>query len=234
MDVIYMMEQILDHSEVIDLTLTLEDGMPKWPTQPPFQSTIYETMEWGNGSYHRGISMSEHTGTHIDAACHFVKNAESVESIPLTKLMGRGVKIDVTDVEPRSELPLERVIEFEEKYGEIRKGDIVFFYFGWDKEYALKPGGQNFVKDWPGISSDIGEYLVKKKVKAVGCDAMALDADGTNYPNHSILLSNSINILENVANLSNVPPFFACIGFPLKIKKGSGSPIRLVAFVDKI
>ncbi|MDO4553820.1 MAG: cyclase family protein [Lachnospiraceae bacterium] len=228
-----MMEQFLKQTEVIDLTLTLEERMPKWPTQPPFHAVTYEAMEWGFGSYHRGISMSEHTGTHMDAPSHFIPDTEGVDRTPFTQLMGRGVKIDATNAKPREAVGMETVAAFERNYGEIQQGDIVFFHFGWDKKYGLKPDGDGFLHDWPGIAPEVGEYLLQKRVKAVGCDPMALDPDGSDYPNHSILLGNGINILENVANLGSVPPFFTCIGLPLKIKDGSGSPIRILAFIDK-
>ncbi|SHK71091.1 cyclase family protein [Hespellia stercorisuis] len=233
MNGIKIMEDFLQSTRAIDLTLTLEEGMPKWPTQPPFSAVTYEALEWGFDSYHRGISMCEHTGTHIDAACHFVAGTDSIEKLPLTQIMGRGVKIDAVGTGPRASLGLDKVLEFEKQYGEIKEGDIVFFHFGWDYKYALKPDGQEFLKDWPGIAPEVGEYLRGKKVKAVGCDALALDADGTDFQNHVILLGNKINIIENVANLSKLPPFFSCVGLPLKVKNGSGAPLRLVAFVDK-
>ena len=62
---------------------------------------------------------------------------------------------------------------------------------------------------------------------------MALDADGTDYPCHGIMLESDINILENVNKLKELPPFFAVIGLPLAFKGGSGSPVRLIAFLDK-
>lgn len=233
MSVIEIMEQFLEHSDWIDMTRMLEPGMPNWPTQPPFSAVTNEALEWGDGSYHRTITMSEHTGTHMDAGCHFVPGTKSIDQVPITQIMGRAVNIDATDTAPRGDFTLDKLKEFEHNYGEIKAGDIVFFRFGWDEKYDLKPADKAYNKDWPGISTEVGEYLKEKQVKAVGCDCMALDADGTTYPNHGILLENDINILENVDKLYELPRFFAVIGFPCRIKDGSGSTLRLIAFVDK-
>lgn len=233
MSVIEILEQFLENSVAIDMTRMLETGMPNWPTQPPFSAVTNESLEWGDGSYHRTITMSEHTGTHIDAGCHFVPGTKSIDEVPVTQIMGRAVNIDATDTPPRGDFSLEKLKEFEHKYGEIKAGDIVFFYFGWEEKYALKPGNKEYNKDWPGISTEVGTYLLKKRVKAVGCDCLALDADGSTYPNHNILLGNDINILENVDKLSELPHFFTVIGLPFRLKGGSGSTLRLIAFVDK-
>lgn len=233
MNSIEALQQFLAASCTVDMTHSLEQGMPNWPTQPPFSATTYARLEWGDGSFHRSVTMSEHTGTHIDAGCHFVSGAPSVDEIPLTQIMGRGVNIDATDTPPRGDYPLSKLKEWEAENGEIQAGDIVFFRFGWDEKYGIKPDGKEFYYDWPGISAEIGEYLRDKKVNAVGTDTMALDADGTDYPCHGILLSENINIIENVNKLGELPHFFGVIGLPCNFKGGSGSTMRLVAFLDR-
>ena len=72
-----------------------------------------------------------------------------------------------------------------------------------------------------------------KGVKAIGCDCMALDANGSTKPNHSFLLGNGVNILENVHKLYELPEIFSVIGLACKFKDGSGAPIRLIALTDK-
>ncbi|MCD8019818.1 MAG: cyclase family protein [Clostridiales bacterium] len=161
-----------------------------------------------------------------------MKGKPNVDEIPVKQLMGRAVNVDATATPPRGDYPLEELLAFEKNYGEIKKGDIVFFRFGWDEKYGIKPDGKAFNEDWPGISTQVGEYLAKKEVKAVGCDCLALDADGTDYPCHAILLGQDINIIENVARLGELPRFFSVIGLPCRFKEGSGSPIRLIAFLD--
>lgn len=90
--------------------------------------------------------------------------------------------------------------------------------------------GEEFLKDWPGLSESAAKYLADKKVASVGTDALALDPFGSEkYPSHQVLLGNGIPILENLTNLKKIPVFSYVIGLANKIKDGSGSPIRIIA-----
>jgi arylformamidase len=223
---------IVNTAKIVDMTHSLEEGIPHWPTQAGV------TFEYGfkykeDGSYWRNIHFCEHSGTHIDALSHFVEGAENVDEIPINKLMGRGVNIDVTHIPAGDVTSVNDVKEFEKKYGEIQEGDIVFFRFGWDDKWATDEKGKAFMENWPGTSQETAEYLLSKKVSAVGTDASALDAAGTPNPSHKVLLGNGINIIENVNNLAVLPPFFGVIGLPCKFKGGSGSTMRLIALLDK-
>lgn len=230
---ISLLQQFLNATQTVDMTHPMELGMPNWPTQPPYSYVDINRLDWGDGSFHRGVSFSEHTGTHMDAGAHFVPGTPTVDEVSVTQIMGRGVNVDATATPPRGDYSLASLKEWEKQNGEIEAGDIVFFRFGWDEKYGIKPDGKEFYSDWPGTSVEVGEYLRSKHVKAVGTDTMALDADGTDYPCHAILLGNDINILENVNKLGELPPFFAVIGLCNRFKGGSGSPIRLVAFLDR-
>lgn len=229
MKITELVNKILEDAEFVDMTRMMEEGMPYWPTQPAFEAETIESQELGNESYFRKIVMCEHTGTHIDAGCHFVPGKPSVDEIPVTQIFGRAVNIDVTDTAPSGVVSVEKIQNFERKYGEITCGDIVFFRFGWDKKYGTK----DYMENWPGISLEAGKYLQKKGVKAIGCDCLALDAYGSTNPNHSFLLGNGVNILENVDKLYELPEIFSVIGLGCKFKNGSGAPIRLIALTDK-
>ena len=229
MKITEMVNEILNSAEFVDMTRMLEDGMPYWPTQPKYEAETIESLEKGDSSYFRKIVMCEHTGTHIDAGCHFVQGKESIDEVPVTQIIGRAVNIDVTDTPPCGTTSVEKVKAFEKKFGEIQSGDIVFFRFGWDEKYESK----EYLQDWPGISLEVGKYLYGKGVKAIGCDAMALDAFGTNNPNHPFLLGNGVNIVENVDKLGELPAIFSVIGLPCRFKGGSGSTLRLVALIEK-
>lgn len=229
MGIIELVNEILKKAVFVDMTRLLEEGMPTWPTQPQYEAETIESLDKGDSSYFRKIVMCEHTGTHIDAGCHFVRGKESIDEVPVTQVIGRAVNIDVTDTKSCDVVSVEKVKDFETEYGDIQPGDIVFFRYGWDEKY----GTDEYMKDWPGISLETGKYLCEKGVKAIGCDCLALDSFTSNNPNHSYLLGNGVNILENVDKLGELPPFFSVIGLPCKLKGGSGSTIRLVAMIDK-
>lgn len=225
--------ELLSTARFIDMTHTLEEGTPYWPTHSPFVAVVGDHQSKGDESYWRTITLGEHSGTHIDSLSHFIVGAQNVDEIPLTKIMGRGVNIDATDTPPKGEVSVEKILAFEREHGEIKEGDLVFFRFGWDKKWALGEKGKAFLEDWPGTSKAAAEYLRDKKVKAVGCDTLALDRFGSpDNPSHHVLLGSGINIIENVDKLGELPPFFGVIGLPCKFRDGSGSTLRLVALLD--
>lgn len=232
MSILEKLLELKQSAEFVDMTHPLEEGIPHWPTQASV------TFEYGfkykeDGSYWRNIHFCEHSGTHIDSMCHFIEGGETVDQIPVDRIIGRGVNIDVTHIQPLGVTSVEDVTRFEEKYGPIQKGDIVFFHFGWDKKWKIGEEGKPFMEDWPGTSAETAEYLLSKQVAAVGTDASALDAMGTPNSSHKILLSQGINIIENVNNLDILPPYFGIVGLPCKFKDGSGSTLRLIALLDK-
>ena len=232
-DLFEILDAIIKNAEVIDLSYALESGMPAWPTQARYGSVIYDSYDYGGAALHSQITLSEHTGTHIDAPKHFIPGGIPIDEIPLKALMGRGVKIDVTETEPSSLVSLKTIKDFEEEKGDIKKGDIVMFRFGWDKKYKLQPEAGDYLKDWPGLSTEAAEYLGGKKICAAGCDTLAIDAFGSQgNPVHHILLSRGILIIENLRNLSMLPTYTYIISMPLKIKGGSGSPLRLAAITE--
>ena len=233
MDLIEMIETARDYARIVDLSYTLEENMPFWPTQPKYEADIVETYEKGGESFHRAIRISEHTGTHIDAPKHFIPGGRPVDQLDPRTVMGRGVTIHAENIKPCGLLGLDQIKEFEKENGEIKAGDIIMIRFGWEDKYAITPEDKGFVRDWPGLSGEAAEYLADKKVSAVGCDTLALDAFGVEkYICHEILLGRGIPIMENLCGLSELPFFCAVIGLQNKFKGGSGAPIRLMAFVQ--
>jgi kynurenine formamidase len=105
-------------------------------------------------------------------------------------------------------------------------------HYGWGHRWATGPEGRRFLEDWPGLSGEAAEYLVERGVSLVGCDTVSVDAtvSGEN-PAHYALLGNEVCIVENLKNLERLPPFCLSLALPLKIKGGSGSPVRAVALV---
>lgn len=93
-----------------------------------------------------------------------------MDEIPLKRLIGRGVNIDVTHTPARGVTTVEDVKRFENEHGELKEGDIVCFRFGWDKKWKAGEEGKAFMEDWPGISKETAEYLLSKKVSAAATE----------------------------------------------------------------
>ena len=182
--------------------------------------------------------MSEHTGTHMDAPLHFIPEGHAhygVDEIPLERLAGRAATIDATDLGMDDLLMrVEHIGSWEEEHGSIEAGDRVLIRYGWDRRWAAGPEGRRFLEDWPGLSGEAAGYLLAKGVSLVGCDTLAVDATiSTENPAHYALLGNEVYIVENLKNLERLPPFCLFLALPLKIKGGSGSPVRAVALVPR-
>jgi kynurenine formamidase len=226
-----------DGHDWIDLSHALEDGIPAWPTHARFSSTPYESQALGDAATHYGLTLSEHTGTHMDAPLHFVPEGPAhygTDEIPPERLAGRAATIEATDLGAGDLLGPDRIRAWEGEHGPIERGDRVLIRYGWDRRWATGPEGRRFLEDWPGLSGEAAEYLVGRGTALVGCDTLAVDAAGSEEnPAHHALLGNEVYIVENLNNLDRLPPFCLFLALPLKIKGGSGSPVRAVALVPR-
>jgi kynurenine formamidase len=129
---------------------------------------------------------------------------------------------------------VERIEAWEKEHGSIEVRDKVLIRYGWDRRWATGPEGWRFIEDWPGLSGEAAEYLVDKGVSLVGCDTLAIDAAvSRENPAHHALLGTEVYIVENLNNLDLLPPFCLFLALPLKIRGGSGSPVRAAALVPR-
>lgn len=227
---------------IIDLSHTLEEGIPFFPTHTKFRHV--EIFHPKDPAKMFSLEIHEHSGTHIDAPLHYlppgvkyVSNLHDASSLPLEKMIGSGV---VVEIEPNSEnlVTAGKIIKWEKINNcDLEDFDFILFFFGWDKYWSTNPEiSKNYTNNWPGLSKDCSEYLLTKNIIGVGTDCIGLDKFGSiDIPAHHTLLQKKIFIFENLNNLStlgNATPF-VFIAFPLKILKGSGSPIRAVALTEK-
>lgn len=232
--IIALMRQGMAQAEIVDLSYTLEPGMPVWPTHARFGAVVYETYEEGFVSMHRQLTFGEHTGTHLDAPKHFFRDGASIEEVSTESVIGRGVLIDASFLEPRGIYTLDMLKKFEEENGAVEEGDIILMHFGWEEKYGIGREGSGFLQDWPGLGEDAARYLLEKGAASVGTDALSLDAFGSeSYPCHNVLLENGVPIIENLTNLRKLPVFSFVIGLADKIKDGSASPLRIIAFIQR-
>ncbi len=212
---------------IVDLTMTLKTGTPVFPGYPiPIVHTWTTVRE--HGYYSNLLILVEHTGTHVDAPAHFIENGTTIDEVPPEKFMRRGVVIDVSSLGPRAEITRE-IIENELKRLDIEIGPgwIVLFYTGYD----AKAGTPEWFNH-PGLDESAARFLAEKNVNAVGIDAPSIDHEP--FTAHNILLSKGILIYKNLTNLRLLldRPGFQFVGLPLKILKGSASPVRAIAIVE--
>lgn len=164
------------------------------------------------------IAMSLHSGTHVDAPAHYIKNGKTVDRMEPDSLIGRAMVIDLTKVEDSI-----GKADLEERG--IRKGDVVLLKTKNSRLLALKRFSRSFVH----LSENSADYLIERKIKAVGIDYLSIEKFGPKENKvHKKLLSNNIPIIEGL-NLEHVKPgAYTLVCLPLKIKNGEAAPTRCV------
>lgn len=228
----------LQHARVVDLSQTLEEHMPNFPTHSKFFHDLWGSYWHGDRALTYQLVMNEHNGTHVDAPAHFVTDANpeahrTIEQIAPNHLVGRGVRLDCQGLKEGDYISAHFIEDWEVQHGGIQAGDIVLFNFGWSKHWALRPDNRRYLNDWPGVSMEAAEYLVNKSIAAIGVDSLSPDPPAALAGNyiHRKVLENQVLIIENLTRLNELPDFFLFMALPLKISKGSGSPIRAIAMV---
>jgi len=243
---------LLQNAQWIDLTYSFDENSVYWPTNTPFK---HDTVFCGindKGYFYSSFKFSaeEHGGTHFDAPIHFSANKNTIEKVPLLQLKGPGVVVNVAEKALKNRdylISVEDFLDWEKKYGRIPDNAIVLVYTGHDELYYSnreKCLGTNLTGaaavpqlHFPGLSAEGAKWLAEeRKINAVGLDTPSIDyGQSSDFMAHRILCEHSLTVYENVANLDKLPESGSyIIALPMKIKGGSGSPLRIVAIVNKI
>ena len=231
----------------IDLSHDFSDETIYWVNAEPFKREGAQGETPKGYFYAAGnFSAAEHGGTHIDAPIHFADGKKSVEQLELSDLIGPAVKVDVSDKAAANRDYLVSVADiesWEKTNGRIPEQTIVLLQTGFGKFWPDKKQylgtdqhGDEAEKDlhFPGLDPDAAKWLVEnRKIKAIGLDTASIDyGQSTEFKTHVTLMTNNVPAFENVMNLDKLPAKgFQIIALPMKIKGGTGAPLRIVAFV---
>jgi kynurenine formamidase len=230
--------------EWIDLSYEFSDQTLYWTTADGFKKETVAEGKTDKGYYYSAYKFSapEHGGTHLDSPIHFAEGRQTVDQLPLDRLIGSAIKIDVgaKAAENRDYLiTADDLTAWETQNGQIPAGSIVLFQTGYGKfwgDRAKYMGAEGDQKHFPGLSAEAAKWLLQnRQIKAVGIDTASIDhGQSQTFDAHVALMSENIPAFENVANLEKLPVKGAqVIALPMKIKGGSGAPLRIVAFLPK-
>ena len=241
--------------EVIDLTQTLTPDFPQIALPPemgqcwPFrieEASHYD--ERGPGWYWNNFSCGEHTGTHFDAPIHWISGRDlphnAVDTIPVEHFVAPACVVDCSGPvaqNPDYLLTVDDLLAFEAEHGRIPAGAWLLMRTDWSQR-SDPEAYQNFDETGqhtPGPSAEAVRFLVEQRdVLGFGSEAIGTDAgQGYHlrppYPCHYYMHGAGRYGLQCLANLDRLPPTGAVIlSPPLKIQKGSGSPLRVLALVE--
>ncbi|XP_056000489.1 isatin hydrolase-like [Ostrea edulis] len=233
---------------IVDLTHNQDEHSVTWPINPAYNFTVlhrgYSKMfdGWLENNY---FAMPEHMGTHIDAPVHFAKGSWRTHQIPMEKLYGPGVIINVkskVENNPDYRVSTDDLYAWEEKYGEIPRHAVVVMNSGWSHKYpdpklvyGTSQPNDSSTFHFPSWHEEAVTWLItKRQVNAVGVDTPSTDYGQTKtFPCHIILGEHNIVGIEHVANLDNIPESGSVVYIPvIKIFDGSGGPTRLFGTYD--
>lgn len=233
---------------VIDLSHPFDAETVYWPTAEQFKlETDFEGVtEKGYFYSAYRYSAAEHGGTHLDAPVHFARGRNSVDQIPLDQLIGPGIIVDVVAkcvANADYLVSVSDLQDWEKQHGKIPAGSILFLRTGFGKYYpdrrkylGTDERGAAAVQKlhFPGLDPEAARWLMtNRSIKAIGLDTASIDrGQSTLFESHRILFEKNVPAFENVANLEQLPlQGFSVIALPMKIKGGSGAPLRIIAML---
>ena len=250
----FLAELLSGKIRMVDLTETLSPDFPTIQLPPEFGQAwpfrveeISRYDERGPAWYWNNFSMSEHTGTHFDAPVHWVSGKDQpnncVDTIPLNAFVAEACVIDCsaeTAANPDFLLTIDFVQQWEAQHGRIPERAWVLMRTDWSKRD--KPTDYLNMKDdgahSPGPDSQVVPWLIKERnVHGFGTESVGTDAGQAAhldppYPCHYFMHGNNRYGLQCLTNLDQLPPKGTLIfAAPLKIRSGSGSPLRVLALV---
>ena len=226
---------------IIDLSQEIFEGMSLFPihqktfimTNQTHEENMKNTGSKTLGFYARNILMSEHCGTHSDAVIEYKPGGLSMEKMPLEYFCGSAICVDLSHIRYPAYIEPKDLENAVAKAGlQIEKGDIFLMYTGHHDRYYGTP---EFQKEYTGLSYEGAKWLAEKGVVNIGVDAPAIDQtpDDLDFSGHLVCGEYNITNTENLCNLDKVVnKRFLYFGLPLKIRGGTGSPIRAVALLE--
>ncbi len=237
------MSQVDAQPRLIDLSQEIFDGMLVYPGH-------LKTMIWahhiheetavrfeGGFSYaSKGLFLSDHGPTHVDALSHLdpSPDAPSIDQMPLDTFFGPGLAIDVSHVAPRTDITVADLeAALAASTARLEPHMVLLLHTG---TFARHGGQPPYLSDYPGLGAEASEWIAAQQVRAFGVDAPSPDNPASrSYPCHMMCRREGITHFENLANLDSLlNRRFVFAGFPLRVRGGTGSPVRAVAILEDL
>ncbi len=239
----------LSGAEVLDLTYAFDEKTLYWPTAPSrfvLERLAYGPSEAGYFYAANSFCTPEHGGTHLDAPIHFGAERWTTEKIPVERLIGPAVVVDVSAqaaADRDYRLTLADLEAWEAQHQAIPRGAMVLLRTGWGKRWpdresyfgSAAPGDASDLH-FPSYGAEAAAWLVhERKVAVLGVDTASIDyGPSRDFPVHQLAAAANVAGLENLAQLERLPAAGAWVAaLPIKIAGGSGGPVRVVAFLAR-
>ncbi len=228
--------------QFIDLSREIHHRTPTHPSHPPVVTSVWndhneikqagETKFTSKALY---ISLSDHAGTHVDAPCHFnpADDAASIDEVPLENFYTEAICLDLSHVPLKHQITVaEMEAALTASAQDIKAGDTVLLHMGVNDRLF---GSPEYLHDFPGLHVSAVHWLADRGIVAFGVEAVSPAPEGEpNFLAHLACAERGITHMECLWNLDKLigKGRFRFIGFPLKIRGGTASPIRAVAVLE--
>lgn len=205
---------------VIDISIPVHDGMIAWPGDPPVEVTLVLDVANGDPATVRRLHLGSHTGTHVDAPCHFLAGAPTLDDIPLTVGLGPA---QVVAVDPQVQQVTAACLQTLNLLPGCER--VLFRTGNSTTRWYESPFNQEFVH----LNEDAAQWLVASGVRLVGWDYLSVESFySQGAPVHKTLLAAGVVLLEGL-NLCDVEPGrYTLTLLPLRLQHGDGAPARAV------
>lgn len=228
--------------EIIDLSQEIFTGMPVFPGLPEVNISVHQSHEELEGITDSDVvspavnrlELGEHTGTHVDAINHMGREyrEQSIDMMPLTTFYTEGICLDLSHKGLRELIEIADLeLALRNARLEIKRGDTVLLY---TDHYRRAFGTDNWHKG-SGVSADAARWLGEQEIAAFGVEPAAPGVRGvSNKEVHRVCGELGFTHYENMINLYRLVGRrrFRFIGLPLRIRGGTGSPVRAVAVFE--
>ncbi len=211
--------------KAVDLTHHLRNGMPVYPGDPSPTFAAYATLD-RDGVNLTKMTLGSHTGTHLDAPRHFIPDGVGIDQIPPNKLVGESYVADLSSKPMGSAITAQDLRQKLE--GTVAADDIVICYTGCSEHW----GDEVVSRNYTFLTGEAAEYLVSKRVRAVGIDFLSVEKFKAPEPvAHKTLLGNGIFIIESLSKAIKqfVGSRVLLVCMPIKLQDGDGAPARVIA-----
>ncbi|NMD71794.1 cyclase family protein [Bacillus sp. DNRA2] len=213
---------------VIDLTHMISEKMPVYPGDdtPKLEATCTYDEDGFKGTL---LTLFSHTGTHMDAPSHIFADRSSLDAFPVEQFIGKGLVINCSDLVEGEKITM-RYIDAVKEIAD--KAEFILFHTGWDQHW----GSDTYFGEYPTITEEVAEYLIRSNKKGVGLDVMGIDSiDDESLTIHCKLFEETdIVVIENLTRLGEIgTELFTFCAFPLKYENADGAPVRAVAILGE-
>jgi kynurenine formamidase len=229
--------------KLIDLSRDIYHRMPRLLNHPSIVITAFATHDevreadgYKFSAATLSLAMGDHAGTHVDAPCHFDARtgARSIDQVPLEDFFLDAVCLDLSHKPLKSDISIDDLERAEAKAGvRIGKRDMVLLQMDFFRRCY---GTEGYLTDFPGLTKESATWLGRKGIAMFGVEAVSPGRPGrNNFEVHHVCRDIGFTHVEGLVNLDKVvgKGRFKFIGFPLKIRGGTGSPIRAVAMLEE-